>query len=105
MLTATMEQEVMGARVLTEVERQEQAVAQLGDDFKFTLFNGRQAVESQRKSGYKNTARAAREIIDNACEAGAKNVWVVFDRRRQAIAASTSGVMPFQPSGSLMTGP
>ncbi|MCI0632263.1 MAG: ATP-binding protein [Phycisphaerales bacterium] len=64
----------------TEIERQERVVAQLGDDFEFPLFNGRHAIESQRKSAYKNTARAAREIIDNAYEAGAQNVWVVFDR-------------------------
>ena len=68
------------SRPLTEIQRQEQAVAALGEDFQFPLFNGRHAVESQRKSGYRNSARAAREIVDNAYEAGAKNVHVVFRR-------------------------
>src|SRR5689334_2004669 len=74
------ESETMSERPLTEIQRQKKAIAALGDAFQFPLFNGRHAIESQRKSGYKNTARAAREIVDNAIEAGAKNVWVVFDR-------------------------
>lgn len=87
----------MSDRPKTEIGRQKAVTDALGDDFKFPLFNGRQAIESQRKSGYKNTARAAREIIDNAIEAGAKNVWVVFNRpsagervkneRRDAVSA------------------
>jgi len=64
----------------SEIELQRRALAELGDDFIFPLFNGRQAIESQRKSAYKNTACAAREIADNSYEAGAKNVWVVFRR-------------------------
>jgi len=67
-------------RLLTEHQRQEQYVSELPTDYQFPLFSGRQAVESQRRSGYKNTARAAREIVDNAIEAGAKNIHVVFDR-------------------------
>lgn len=97
-MTATLqESEIMSERPQTELERQKAVTDALGDDFKFPLFNGRQAIESQRKSSYKNTARAAREIIDNAVEAGAKNVWVVFDRpsggerakneRRDAVSA------------------
>jgi hypothetical protein len=35
---------------------------------------------SQRRSGYGTTAKAAREIVDNSLEAGAKDIWVVFDR-------------------------
>lgn len=65
---------------VTEIERQENAISQLGDDYEYPLFSGRHAVESQRKSGYKNTARAAREIIDNSFEAGASQVHVVFER-------------------------
>src|SRR5688500_10714837 len=85
MTTASPENvETMSESPKTEIERQKLAVSALGKDFQFPLFNGRNAIESQRKSGYKNTARAAREIIDNAIEAGAKNVWVVFDRPSSA---------------------
>src|SRR5205807_904123 len=41
--------------------------------------NVRHAVESQRRSGYKDTASAAREIVDNAIEAGAERIDLVFD--------------------------
>ncbi len=75
-----VEVETMIPTLLTEVEKQEQVLAELPDDYVFPLFNGRQAVESQRKSGYKNTPRAAREIVDNAFEAGAKQVHVAFRR-------------------------
>lgn len=81
----------------TEIERQEKAIAALGAEFEFPLFNGRNAIESQRKSGYKNTARAAREIVDNAYEVGAEHVWALFKRpsedtrskgqRRDAVSA------------------
>ncbi len=66
--------------LLSEVERQQYYLGRLPDKYDFPLFSGRQAVESQRKSGYKTTARAAREVIDNAIEAGADNVWVALDR-------------------------
>src|SRR5262245_40382523 len=68
------------SQLLTEIERQESALARLPEGYKFPAFSGRQAVESQRRSGYRSTARAAREIIDNAQEAGAKNVYVIFER-------------------------
>src|SRR5437667_1834708 len=70
----------MDPKLLTEIERQEAVLAELPEDYEFPLFDGRQAIESQRKSAYKNTARAAREIVDNAIEAGAKNVWIVYKR-------------------------
>jgi hypothetical protein len=73
-------EETVALRPPTEVERQQRVIAALGEDYLYPLFNGRQAIESQRKSGYKNTPRAAREIIDNAYEAGAKNVWIAFRR-------------------------
>ena len=56
-------------RLLTEVERQTKYLAKLPEDFSFPLFNAAQALESQRRSGYRNTAAAAREIVDNAIEA------------------------------------
>ena len=51
-------------------------------DYSYALFNGRTALESQRKSNYKTTARAAREIIDNAIEAGGAgtNVYVLIEK-------------------------
>jgi hypothetical protein len=97
MTSKTLERTEMDEQLLTEVERQAGVLAELPKDYEFPLFDGRQAIESQRKSAYKNTARAAREIIDNAYEAGAKSVWVVFKRpaeqerakreRRDAVAA------------------
>ena len=82
MSTATLleEHEAMGQKILTEVQRQQAVLAELPDNYEFPLFDGRQAVESQRKSAYKNTARAAREIVDNSFEAGARNVWIVLRR-------------------------
>src|SRR5712692_10245743 len=80
MSVETLEPPAMDPKLLTEVERQDTVLSELPEDYEFPLFDGRQAIESQRKSAYKNTARAAREIIDNAHEAGAKNVWVVLKR-------------------------
>lgn len=67
-------------QLLTEIERQEKYLKQLPQDFTYPLFNSKQALESQRRNGYRNTAAAAREIVDNALEAGAKKIHVVFDR-------------------------
>ncbi len=58
----TLEPETMDSKLLTEVERQETVLAHLPEDYEFPLFDGRQAIESQRKSGYKNTA--SRKIVD-----------------------------------------
>jgi hypothetical protein len=66
--------------ILTEVERQKKYLDQLPANFTFPLFNSRKALESQRQSGYRNTAAAAREIIDNAIEAQASRVHVIFNR-------------------------
>lgn len=68
--------------ILTEIERQKKYLDQLPANFSFPLFNSRKALESQRQSGYRNTAAAAREIIDNAIEAQATRVHVIFDRPR-----------------------
>lgn len=70
---------MVGDALLSELERQEKYLAQLPENYEFPLFNARQAVESQRRSGYKDTAAASREIVDNAIEAGATRVDVVFD--------------------------
>lgn len=75
---------MLDIRNLTEIERQEYYLKKLPPTYEFPLFSGRRAVESQRQSGYKDTARAAREIVDNAIEAGAKNVWIALDRVTEA---------------------
>lgn len=67
-------------RLLTEVERQKKYLAKLPENFTFPLFNAAQALESQRRSGYRNTAAAAREIVDNAIEAKASRIDICFDR-------------------------
>ena len=70
-------------RLLTEVERQQKYLDKLPPNFNFPLFNAAQALESQRRSGYRNTAAAAREIVDNAMEAGATRIDICFERPKQ----------------------
>src|SRR5690242_13151593 len=65
-------------QLLNELERQEKYLAELPADFTFPLFNTKRALDSQRQNGYRNTAVAAREIVDNAFEAKATRVHVVF---------------------------
>lgn len=66
--------------LLSEIERQKKYLAELPPDFEYPLFNVKYALESQRRSAYRSTAAAAREIIDNSLEAGSQRVHVVFDR-------------------------
>ena len=47
-------------RLLSEVERQQKYLDRLPENFEFPLFNSKQALESQRRNGYRNTASAAR---------------------------------------------
>ncbi|NOT35551.1 MAG: hypothetical protein HOP12_15510 [Candidatus Eisenbacteria bacterium] len=70
----------MEDRLLTEIQRQQKYLDELGPEFTFPLFNPKHAMDSQRRNGYRNTAAAAREIVDNSIEAGAKKVHVVFER-------------------------
>jgi hypothetical protein len=67
----------------TELERQKKTLDRLPSDFVYPLFNSRHAVESQRRSGYRNTASAAREIVDNALEAGASRIDIVLERPKR----------------------
>jgi hypothetical protein len=67
-------------RLLSEIERQKKYLAKLPKDFQYPLFNAVQALESQRRNGYRNTAAAAREIVDNSLEAGASRIHVVFNK-------------------------
>src|SRR5437899_572050 len=67
-------------RLLSEIERQKKYLAKLPKNFEFPLFNALQALESQRRNGYRNTAAAAREMVDNALEAGATRIHIVFNK-------------------------
>ncbi|MBY3327324.1 hypothetical protein HFO02_27720 [Rhizobium laguerreae] len=104
-------------RLLTEIERQQKYLSLLPDDFSFPLFNAAQALESQRRSGYRNTASASREIIDNAIEAGANRIDVCFARpvrhkahqRAESISAiafidNGSGMIPMMAQYALSWG-
>jgi len=66
-----------------EIARQENHLAQLPANFDFPLFNSKHAIESQRRSGYRNTSAAAREIVDNAIEAKASRIDVFFDQAKR----------------------
>jgi len=94
-------------RLLTEIERQKKYLGQLPEKCEFPLFNGRRALESQRRSGYRHTAAAAREIVDNAIEAGATRIDVILQRperlkehqRQESVSAvavidNGSGMLP-----------
>lgn len=92
-------------RLLTEIERQQKYLDRLPENFTFPLFNAAQALESQRRSGYRNTAAAAREIVDNAMEAGATRIDVCFGKpkQRQASQRATSlNAIAFVDDGSGM---
>jgi hypothetical protein len=65
--------------LLNELERQEKYLAELPADFTYPLFNTKRALDSQRQNGYRNTAVAAREIVDNSFEAKATKVHILFD--------------------------
>ena len=94
-------------RLLSEIERQQKYLDRLPENFEFPLFNSRQAIESQRRNGYRHTAAAAREIVDNAIEAGASRIHIVFERpkriaqfqRKESVSAvafidNGSGMLP-----------
>lgn len=66
-----------------EVKRQSEYLERLPENYQFPLFNTMQALQSQRQNGYRNTAAAAREIVDNAIEAGADNIDVLLCRPDQ----------------------
>jgi len=89
--------------LLSELERQEKYLAQLPEDYEFPLFNARQAVESQRRSGYKDTAAASREIVDNAIEACATRVDVVFDTVKASNGKRLVSAVAFIDNGAGMS--
>jgi hypothetical protein len=70
------------AGLAAEIRRQEKSLEDLPNDFTFPLFNAQQALESQRRSGYRDTGAAVRELVDNALEAGASRIDIAFDEGR-----------------------
>lgn len=105
MNTHTTDFDTTSDRLLTEVERQQKYLDRLPENYAFPLFNAAQALESQRRSGYRNTAAAAREIVDNAMEAGATRVDVCFERPKQLKAhqrAESISAVAFIDNGSGM---
>ncbi len=86
-----------------EIQRQSKYLSDLAKDFQFPLFNSRKALESQRKSGYRSTAAAAREIVDNAIEAHSTQVSVVFESQRQSRKTVSSVAFVDNGSGMLPT--
>lgn len=93
---------VASDRLLGEIERQQKYLSRLPAQFEFPLFNAQRALESQRSSGYRDTASASREIVDNSFEAGADLVHVVFDTARNAINQKVVSQVAFIDNGSGM---
>lgn len=89
-------------RLLTEIQRQEKYLGQLPDDFLFPLFNSKQALESQRKNGYRDSAAAAREIVDNSIEAGAKRIDITFEHSKSTNGKDLVTSIAFIDDGSGM---
>lgn len=96
------EKNMTSDRLLTEIERQEKYLNQLPDNFEFPLFNSKQALESQRKNGYRDSAAAAREIVDNAIEAGAKRIDVIFEHSKSERGKDLVTSIAFIDDGSGM---
>jgi hypothetical protein len=88
-------------QLLNEIERQKRYLAELPKNFSFPLFNTKRALESQRQNGYRNTAVAAREIVDNAFEAGASKVDITFETNTNGTRPIVSAVA-FIDNGSGM---
>src|SRR5690242_5903422 len=78
-----MENEMSLDKLNSEIDRQKKYLGRLPSTFEFPLFNSKHAIQSQRRSGYRNTAAAAREMVDNAIEAGATRIDVIFERPAQ----------------------
>jgi hypothetical protein len=95
-------EKVTNDRLLSEVERQRKYLDRLPNNFEFPLFNSKQALESQRRNGYRNTAAAAREIVDNALEAGATKIHIIFDRNKSEGGRELVSSVAFIDNGSGM---
>ena len=113
----TKEDQMIVSPLQAEIERQRKYLGELPNDFLFPLFNTKHALESMRRSGYRDTAAAAREIVDNAIEAKASRIDVIFQRprnpreyeRRDSVAAvafidNGSGMLPVMARYALSWG-
>ncbi|HEX9968191.1 MAG TPA: ATP-binding protein, partial [Solirubrobacterales bacterium] len=89
-------------RLLGEIDRQQKYLDRLPEPFEFPLFNAQRALESQRSSGYRDTASASRELVDNSYEAGADSVHVLFDTSRNASNHKVVSQVAFIDNGSGM---
>lgn len=89
-------------RLLSEIERQQKYLSRLPNDFTFPLFNSKQALNSQRRNGYRDSASAAREIVDNAMEAGAKRIDVVCDYHKSTKGKALVSSIAFIDDGAGM---
>lgn len=89
-------------RLLTEIERQEKYLSELPDNFEFPLFNSKHALESQRKNGYRDSASAAREIVDNSIEAGAQRIDIIFEHSKSEHGKDLVTSIAFIDDGSGM---
>lgn len=93
-------------------KRQKAYVESIGDaGFDVGLVVGNAFVESIRDLGYRSTGTAANELIDNAAQAGAENIHVVFgfpedSRKPNAIAIIDDGIgmVPEMTRASLLWG-
>lgn len=93
---------MLNDKLQKELQRQEEYLNRLPDNFEFPLFNSKQALESQRRNGYRNTAAAAREIVDNALEAAAENIHIVFDYNKSEKGRTLVSSVAFIDDGSGM---
>jgi len=74
------EVQMSGKSFKTEYEKQDAVLNDLHKDFIFPVYSTMHAIESSRRTAYKDTASAALEIVDNAIEAGAGSIHIVFDQ-------------------------
>ncbi len=88
--------------LLNEIERQKKYLSQLPNNFEYPLFNAKHAIESQRKSGYRTTAAASREIVDNSIEAGANKIHIIFDTMDNRKGRKIVNAIAFIDNGSGM---
>ena len=90
-------------QLLDEIERQRKYLAHCRRTSSSRCSTSGTRLSPQRASGYRNTAAAAREIIDNSLEAGARNVHVVLDSDAEASGRRAVSAIAFIDDGPGMT--
>lgn len=89
-----------------EWSKQDTALGKLGEQYEFPLFSAARAIESQRRSAYRDTASAALEIVDNAMESKATWIHVVMDPIERKVGKRTRkgiGAVAFVDNGAGMS--